>query len=190
MAATVAHDVRWLVEFPGYVPPPDSASAPIRFWDGEGDLDFDAGSGTQTWTGTRFGAIAAVKAGPIQNVREGAPSRTKVQVLVGDDADTLRHLILRGDPGPLPVRIHFIHRTPGAAAWTRLGRSRLGRLSGGNYVEGAYRYELETYAGDVDRQTPKRWSAEQQQALHPGDRFFEFTADLAQGREMRWPQSA
>ena len=193
MATTTELDIAWLVEFPGYVPPPDAAGAPVRFWSGEGDLEFAVDGTVRTWTGTvavTTARQALVQAAPVQNVRHGAPARAKVRVLVGTGADELRHLIVRADPGPLPVLIHFIYRATGADAWTKHARQRKGRLSNGQFVRGAYEYDLETYGGDGDRQTPKRWAHESQRLLHPGDGFFKFTADLAQGTEVRWPQSS
>ena len=188
MADVEGIEVAWLVEFPTYTPPADLASAPIRFWSGEGDLEFDAGDGVKTWTGTTFGDLALVQVAPVQDVRQGTPSRTIVRILIGEDAETLRTLITRADPGPLAVKVHFLHRTAGSGnAWTRLARSRLGRLSGGKIQHGAYQFEIESYSGDVDRQRPEYWSNESQQAAHPGDRFFEFAADLAQGKDIRWP---
>lgn len=190
MPDPVAIEVAWLVEFPGYTPPADSADAPTRLWEGEGDLEFAVDGTTRTWAGTRDGERAAVEAAPVQNVRQGAPSRTKIRILIGRNQAALRHLILRGDPGPIDVLVHFIYRPPGERDWSLLARNRRGQLSNGEFVGGAYEYELETYSGDVDRQQPRKWSNEQQLADHPGDRGLEFAADLAQGKDIRWPQSS
>ena len=186
MATVSVMQIAWLVEFPGYTPPAGAADAPTRFWSGEGPLEFAVDGTTRTWAGTLFGERATVQATPMQAVREGAPARLKVRIDVGSEADTLRHMILAEDPGPRPVRVRFLRRAPGAASWTLTSRQYYGRLSNGDFVNGSWQYELETYSGDADRQDPKQWSNEHQQARHPGDRGLEFTADLAQGREIRW----
>lgn len=188
MAEEETIEIAWLVEFPTYTPPADLSSAPVRFWSGEGDLDFDAGDGPKTWAGTAIGDLALVQVAPIQDVRQGTPSRTVVRILIGSDAETLRALITRADPGPLPIKVHFLYRPAGSGdAWTRLNRSRLGRLSGGKISHGAYEFEIESYSGDIDRQRPEFWSHESQIAAHPGDKFFAYAADLAQGKDIRWP---
>lgn len=188
MAEETEHDVRWLVEFPGYAPPAEFADAPQRFWSGEGDLSLAVqGGAARTWTGTTVGGTALVLAAPIENTRHGAPARATVRVLVGRDADTLRALIVRGDPGPLTVKVHLIRRETGSGdAWIRIPRTRTGRLSSGGFVGGAYEFEIESWSGDVDRQTPLIWSDTTQKARHAGDEFFGFAADLAQGRDIRW----
>ena len=187
--AVTAIEVAWLVEFPNYTPPADAAGAPTRFWSGEGDLDFAVDGTTRTWTGTLFGDRATVKAFPMQAVRQGAPARMRVEIEVGSDMAQLRTVILRDDPGPIEVRVHFIFRVAGTTAWNRLTRSRYGRISAGKFLNGIYEHEVESWSGDADRQTPKRWSHEQHIADHPGDGFFKFTSDLSQGTEIRWPQS-
>ena len=178
MATTVERYVAWLIEFPSW---PNAVEQ--YFWTGEGDLSFDS----KTWRGTTYDGIATVQASPIQNVRQGAPSRVVVNIAVGTPLDTIRHQIVSKDPGPIAVIIRMIYRNSPSDAWTELARKRIGRLSNPTFINGMWSYEIESYSGDIDRYAPKRWSHPDQIAEHPGDMFFEFAAGYESGTDVKWP---
>ena len=92
------------------------------------------------------------------------------------------------DPGPLTVIIEWLVSLDQGLTWRKVPRKFVGRLSKPLIKDGIYTIEIETYGGDVDRGRPLKWSNEDQQARHPGDKGLEYVRQLSDGlRDQRWP---
>ena len=106
MAAVLQYDVEMLMEFSLAATPPSGFIS--TWWTGEGDLQFDAGTGSKTWNGTRFGDKAIMRISGTQSSSDTVSSRVLIQVAVGDSADVTRHSILARDLGPFDVDLYWI----------------------------------------------------------------------------------
>ena len=166
-------DAAVLLEF---VDMPDGFPGTTRFWSGTGDLSFEA----ETWTG----GVGIIQLSAIENTGEPGNRRATATLPATDPADRAR---LMQDWGPFAIEIGWIRSTDRGATWSRVPMRFKGRLSEPRFVEGALTVTIETHTGDVDRGRPLYWSHDAQRARHPGDDFFEYTAELEQGQEIRWP---
>lgn len=178
--ADEALTVHWLMTFPDHNPV-------YRFWSGEGDLSLDG----HTWAGRSWVSLSAA-----ENALDGPDKRMTVSLAVSTTSDepaereAMRHLrtILMQDPGPLEVVIEWIFSRDHGQTWQRLPATFAGRLSNPVIRDGVYSIEIETWAGDVDRGRPLKWSDEDQRARAPGDRGLEYMRQLSEGIvDARWP---
>ena len=186
MAVVLQYDVEMLMEFSLAATPPNGFIP--RWWTGEGDIDFDTGSGTETWSGTRFGDKTIMKIGGTQSSSDAVSSRVIIQVAVGDNADVTRHSIMARDLGPFDVDLYWIQRESGSGgAWTRIPRRLKGRISRSEFSGGIWEFEIENRNHDVDRQRVNTWSDSIQKAQYNGDECFSFMQSLEEGVDIDWP---
>lgn len=161
--------VAWLCSF---------VNTTYRFWSGEGDLSFDS----VTYTG----AGQLIEISPAEVDLKSQNRRLTASLALNDDP-AIRQAFMQ-DPGPLTVEVNWIYSEDNGKTWTRLPRKYVGRLSNPKFVNNVYQVELETYAGDVDRGRPRRWSDEDQRAYYPGDKGMEYMRELEQGIDkVLWP---
>ena len=119
----------------------------------------------------------------------------------GDDADgggrtvvlevapsTTTHAELGRDRGARPATVLWLYRLVGDDNWNEWHRV-VGALSAVTWQGDRYRLEIGSrHALQSRRPVPKKWSNEAQQQRFPGDRGFEYLADLeAEGVAVTWP---
>ena len=147
-----------------------------RWWTGPGELVLAGG----TWQ--------PMVALDIEHAASelGAPARrAKAVMQISDPA--LRQTVLQ-DPGPLQTEVIWFVSSDRGLAWSVVPARFVGRLSNPQVADGNFAIEVETFAGDVDRGRPVKWSHERQMKRDANiDRGMEMANRLASGIETRWP---
>lgn len=168
--------VSWVMFLDGVGDPPEE----YRVWGGLGQLNF-AG---EVWEGTHSanGAFAAVST----IIDEAGEKAARAEASVVVPADHVREM-LEIDVGPISVYLSYIVSRDEGRTWALAPVGLAGQLSAPSFDRGIYTAEIETWAGDADRGTPKLWSDETQKAEYPDDKGFEFVRAYEQGLEARWP---
>ena len=152
-------------------PPPFTASGPATS---------DLVLGDKTYQGRNFISLSGAEASL------DAPNR-RMTASFAVTTPELRMALMQ-DPGPLTVVIEWIVSDNQGRTWRKAPRKFVGRLSKPAIKDGIYTIEIETYGGDVDRGRPLKWSHEDQQRRHPGDRGLEYMRQLSEGiTTARWP---
>jgi len=159
----------WLAEFPD--------STPVyRFWSGDGDLTLDG----KDYQGRNFISLSTA-----ETSLDAPNTRLTASFAVAEPG--LRQALMQ-DPGALTVIIEWIASIDQGQSWRRVPRKFVGRLSQPVIKDGIYTIEIETFGGDVDRGRPLKWSHEDQQQRHSGDRGLEYMRQLSEGiSTARWP---
>lgn len=150
---------------------------PLRLWTGQGGLRV----GSQLYQGG--GAALAVSE---VETASGEPDK-RVTLRLSGIPRALRRQFLQ-DVGPMEVLIEWIFSKDRGSTWQKIPISFQGRLSTPSLAQGVLTVEVETMRGDVDRGHPLRWSHEDQQRRHSGDKGMEYMRALAQqGVQTEWP---
>ena len=176
MIPPMAPLVAWVATLHNVGDPPED----LRLWSGMGDLTY-GGNVFQGVTGAS-GAFAGISA--VEQTLGSPVSRVEAILMVPPAA--VRE-ILSFDAGPVNVDIQFIFSADYGDTWNDAPVSVHGRLSNPRLDNGVYTVEIETWTGDADRGTPKLWSDDAQKTEYPGDKAFQFAAQLESGIEARWP---
>lgn len=195
MASQYKYEVAMLMEFEVANQP--STPLETRYWTGQGELDFDAGSGTQTWHGTTFNENSLVSLSPLQSTTGSIPQRVQGRIIIGELADLQRHAALERDLGPLPVDIHLIFKNT-AGTWTRL-RTFEGRTGESGLINGDWNFTVEQRDHDRDRKEERVVSHETLYARKfeygsgntkrtvRNARGLEFLQSLVNNKQIKWP---
>lgn len=166
-------DVAVLMSF---IDMPEDYAGPENFWTGTVDLDFES----KTWSA----GLGLVEMSAIDNDGTAGNRRATATLPLTDPQERAR---LMQDWGAYVIEIGWLHSTDRGSSWSRVPARFKGRLSEPVFKGGAFTVTIETLTGTVDRGRPLYWSHDAQRSRHPGDDFFEYTAELEQGKEIRWP---
>ena len=92
------------------------------------------------------------------------------------------------DLGPAAITIRWAISRDKGQTWSFLSELFVGRLSNGSIdlQTGIWSFDLETWHGDADRITTRRWSYDEQYRRASGDRGFEYMSELAAGVDIEW----
>ena len=155
---------------------------PLRLWTGYGTLTF----GGRNYTGT--GSVLGVS--EVETV-PGEPDKRVTLSLSGISLATRRQFLQ--DVGPMEVQIEWVFSLDRGKTWSKAPNDMTpftfhGQLSSPSMTQGVLTVEVETMRGNVDRGKPLRWSHEDQQRRHPGDKGMEYMRALAnEGVTTAWP---
>lgn len=173
-AALAARDLRPVIFFEGLF-----ASGPVRLWSGLGEI----GWAGQSWSGA--GALLGL--GAIEETSQIVAGGTTV-ALSGIPPHLVQLAIAEARQG-LPGRVWLGLLTPEGEIVADPVLAFAGRLDVPEITDDAGRCTLTiSYESRlIDLNTPREWryTHESQQALHPGDRGFEFVTAI-QDREITW----
>lgn len=152
-----------------------------RWWSGRGDLVFE----TFTWRGTSSDQGALIEVRGLGSELGPPARRPVVRMAVSNEA--IRRLV-SVDLGVIGVDVGIIYSEDNGQTWARSPLSGSYRLSRQSLDDGVLTAELESWIGDLDRQRPRTWSHDEQQARYPGDMGFVYKRQIAQGlAEIKWP---
>ena len=167
--------VAWLAYFPAVGAPLNQPA--YRFWSGTGTLEYL----NEDWLGA--GSLISVGAA---ETSINQPTRRMTIALSTAGDEVLRQQLMQ-DPGPLEIEVRWIYSEDQGLSWLLVPRLFKGRLSRPVIADGIYTIELETYAGDVDRGRPVKWSDSDQRRRDSTDNGMGYMTTLASGFERRWP---
>lgn len=155
------------------------ASGRLRLWTGLGEILWQG----RTWTGA--GTLLGL--GPIEETGEVVAGGTAI-ALSGVPADLVQLAIAEARQG-LPGRVWIGLLDPAGAIIADPVQAFSGRLDVPEIADDAERctITLRYESRLIDLNTPRTWryTHESQQALHPGDRGFEYVTAI-QEREITW----
>ena len=173
-AALAAPDLRPVIFFEG-----EFASGPLRLWSGLGEI----GWAGQSWSGA--GALLGL--GAIEETSEVVAGGTSVS-LSGIPPDLVQLCIAEARQG-LPGRVWLGLLTPEGQIVADPILAFAGRLDVPEITDDAEncRITISYESRLIDLNTARSWryTHESQQALHPGDRGFEYVTAI-QDREITW----
>jgi hypothetical protein len=158
-------------DFPGYT---------LRLFTGAGEIDWDDGSGDETWTGAPMLQLGSISGN--SRVEAGAIS-ISLSGLDGDIRDEVFEYAVRGSK----VYVWFFYVNAGAIVadpWLAFA----GSLDVPTIEEGAtltVTMDCLDALGAAFRRTVTRRTDADQQRRYAGDRFFEFAASIAR-QPVRW----
>lgn len=148
---------------------PTPESPPVRWWSGEGTLDFEG----LLWSGAQMADGMLMDLGRVPDLPNLDAETVTARLAVTNES--LRR-ILNTDLGPLHLEIGWIRSDDYGASWIRTPRYLRGRLGRVTLAAGEVEVTIESYLDDLDRGNTLYWSA----ATHPDYRqMTELGAGLA-----------
>ena len=145
-------------------------SGPVGFWDGGEDIDFEGV--------TYYGAAGRFQVSPVTSVGDNS---TPAITITASNADTGFLAVLKNEKWhQRPAYLHFAFAVPGGDVWVPVqqfsGFMDTVKWSDNDDASGTVKLVVESVARNLNLKGTRVQSDNDQQALFPGDKFYEHVA--------------